>query len=179
MTITDQTAATAVSTPLYIGGEVRSTKETLAIADPGKPGVIVGHAASASAQDVADAVAAAKAAFPAWSALTPQERAAAMTAAIDGVAAFRDEDAAILSQENGKVRFEAWVDALVFEIRWGLALSLADQVDTSSVLEPIPGAIPTRTTVELPAARRRHGHRAVQLADRDPRCGPAARPAGR
>jgi acyl-CoA reductase-like NAD-dependent aldehyde dehydrogenase len=147
MTITDQAAATAVSTPLYIGGEVRSTKETLAIADPGKPGVIVGHAASASAQDVVDAVAAAKAAFPAWSALTPQERAAKMTEAIAGVSDFRDEDAAILSQENGKVRFEAWVDALVFEIRWGLALSLADQVDTSSVLEPIPGAIPTRTTV--------------------------------
>ena len=151
MTITDQAATTAVSTPLYIGGEVRSTKETLAIADPGKPGVIVGHAASASAQDVADAVAAAKAAFPAWSALTAQERAAKMASAIEGVADFRDEDAAILSQENGKVRFEAWVDALVFEIRWGLALSIADQVDTSSVLEPIPGAIPTRTTVKYQA----------------------------
>lgn len=151
MTITDQAASTAVSTPLYIGGEVRSTKETLAIADPGKPGVIVGHAASATAQDVADAVAAAKAAFPAWSALTPQERAAKMTEAIAGVSDFRDEDAAILSQENGKVRFEAWVDALVFEIRWGLALSLADQVGTSSVLEPIPGAIPTRTTVTYQA----------------------------
>jgi acyl-CoA reductase-like NAD-dependent aldehyde dehydrogenase len=146
MTMTDNTA-TAVSTPLYIGGEVRSTGETLPIADPGKPGVIVGHAAAASTQDVADAVAAAKAAYPAWSALTPQERAAKMAAAIEGVAAFRDEDAAILSQENGKVRFEAWVDALVFEIRWGLALSLADEVETSKVLEPIPGAIPTRTTV--------------------------------
>ena len=145
MTLTDST--TAVATPLYIGGKERSTSETLAIADPGKPGVIVGHAAAASTQDVADAVAAAKAAYPAWSALTPQERAAKMAAAIEGAAAFRDEDAAILSQENGKVRFEAWVDALVFEIRWGLALSIADQVDTSTVLEPVAGAIPTRTTV--------------------------------
>jgi acyl-CoA reductase-like NAD-dependent aldehyde dehydrogenase len=138
---------TAISTPLYIGGQERATTETLAIADPAKPGVVVGHAAAASTQDVADAVAAAKAAYPAWSALTPQERAAQMAAAIEGVAAFRDEDAAILSQENGKVRFEAWVDALVFEIRWGLALSLADEVAESHVLEPIPGAIPTRTTV--------------------------------
>jgi acyl-CoA reductase-like NAD-dependent aldehyde dehydrogenase len=146
MTMTDQ-AATTVSTPLYIGGSTRDTSDTLAIADPGKPGVVVGHAASATTQDVADAVAAAKAAYPAWSALTPQERAAQMAAAIEGVAAFRDEDAAILSQENGKVRMEAWVDALVFEIRWGLALSLADEVDTDKVLEPIPGAIPTRTTV--------------------------------
>ena len=59
-----------VTTGLFIGGEARDTAETLAIPDPGKPGVIVGHAASASKEDVADAVAAAKAAFPAWSALT-------------------------------------------------------------------------------------------------------------
>ncbi|MEO8528331.1 MAG: aldehyde dehydrogenase family protein [Pseudolysinimonas sp.] len=145
--MTDVQTQAPVKTGLYIGGKARDTAETTAIADPGKKGTIVGHAASASTQDVADAVAAAKAAFPAWSALTPQERAAQMAAAIDGVAAFRDEDAAILSQENGKVRFEAWVDALVFEIRWGLALSLADQVAESHVLEPIPGAIATRTTV--------------------------------
>ena len=99
-----------VKTGLYIGGEVRDTAETLAIADPGKPGVIVGHAASASQEDVADAVAAAKAAFPAWAALTPQQRAAKMAEAIAGIADDRDEDAAILSQENGKVRFEGWVD---------------------------------------------------------------------
>ncbi|MEO5535754.1 MAG: aldehyde dehydrogenase family protein [Pseudolysinimonas sp.] len=145
--MTDVQTQAPVKTGLYIGGTARDTAETTAIADPGKKGTIVGHAAAASTQDVADAVAAAKAAFPAWSALTPQERAAQMAAAIDGVAAFRDEDAAILSQENGKVRFEAWVDALVFEIRWGLALSLADQVAESHVLEPIPGAIATRTTV--------------------------------
>ncbi len=147
MTMTESSASTAVSTPLYIGGEVRSTKETLAIADPAKPGVIVGHAASATAQDVADAVAAAKAAYPAWSALSAQERAAMMTEAILGSADFRDDDAAILSQENGKVRIEAWIDALVFEIRWGLALSLVDQVEESHVLEPAPG-IATRTTVK-------------------------------
>jgi hypothetical protein len=51
-----------VRTGLYIGGEERFTDEVLKVADPGKPGVIVGEAASASPQDVADAVAAAKAA---------------------------------------------------------------------------------------------------------------------
>src|SRR6478736_6208721 len=113
-----------VRTGLYIGGAARDATESLAIADPGKPGVIVGHAASASKEDVADAVAAAKAAFPAWSALSAQERAAEMAEAIAGIADDRDEDAAILSQENGKVRMEAWIDALVFEIRWNLALML-------------------------------------------------------
>jgi NAD-dependent aldehyde dehydrogenases len=146
MTLTDQ-AATAVSTPLYIGGKARETSETLAIADPGKPGAIVGHAAAASTQDVADAVAAAKAAFPAWSALSPQERAAKMAEAIQGIADLRDEDAAILSQENGKIRMEAWIDALVFELRWNLALMHADEVDADKVLPAIPGAIPVNTRV--------------------------------
>lgn len=146
MTDTLSTAA-EVRTGLFIGGEARETQDTLAIADPAKPGAIVGHAASASPQDVTDAVAAAKAAYPAWAALSPQERAAKMAEAIAGIADDRDADAAILSQENGKIRFEAWVDALVFEIRWNLALMLADEVDKGHTLPVVPGAIPVSTDV--------------------------------
>ncbi|AZS38458.1 Succinate-semialdehyde dehydrogenase [NADP(+)] [Microbacterium lemovicicum] len=141
------TVTTEVRTGLYIGGEERHTDDTLAIADPGKPGAVVGHAASASAEDVADAVAAAKSAFPAWAALSAKERAAKMTEAIAGIADDRDADAAILSQENGKVRMESWVDALVLEIRWNLALMLADEVDTGKTLPVVPGMIPVETTV--------------------------------
>src|SRR5204863_9823608 len=46
----------------------------------------------------------------------------------------------------GKIRLEAWVDTLVFELRWRLALDLADQVQASTVLDPAPG-IPVTTTV--------------------------------
>lgn len=145
--MTDTMATTAeVRTGLYIGGEERHTDATLDVADPAKPGVIVGHAASASAEDVADAVAAAKAAYPAWSALSAAERADLMRTAIEGIAEARDDDAAILSQENGKIRFEAWIDSLVFEIRWNLALMLADEVETGKVLSVAPG-IPVETTV--------------------------------
>jgi acyl-CoA reductase-like NAD-dependent aldehyde dehydrogenase len=140
-----------VSTPLYIGGKVRQTAEKMAIADPAKPGVVVGYAAHASLQDAADAVAAAKGAFPAWSALTPQQRAEKMLAAIEGVPdsqnPFASDDGAILSQENGKVRVEGWVDTLVLALRWKLALSEADHVNSSTVLKPVPGAIPVETTV--------------------------------
>jgi len=145
-TMTDTVIAPGVTTGLFIGGKARQTAETLAIADPAKPGVVVGHAAAATKDDVADAIAAAKRAYPAWSALSPQERAARMAEAIKGIAEARDEDAAILSQENGKIRMEAWVDSLVFEIRWNLALMLADEVDQSKVLSPAPG-IPVETTV--------------------------------
>ena len=94
----------SVTTPLYIGGQERHTADQIAIADPGKPGVVVGFAAAATTQDVSDAVAAAKAAYPAWSALSPQQRAEKMLAALAGIAENRDADAAILSQENGKIR---------------------------------------------------------------------------
>ena len=141
----------SVSTALFIGGKERQTAGKMAIADPAKPAVVVGYAASATTQDVSDAVAAAKAAYPAWAALTPQQRAEKMKAAIEGVPdspnPFASEDGAILSQENGKVRLEGWVDALVLQIRWNLALMHADEVNASKVLEPVPGHIPTRTTV--------------------------------
>lgn len=52
----------SVTTPLYIGGRERQTADQVAIADPAKPGVVVGYAAAATKQDVNDAVAAAKAA---------------------------------------------------------------------------------------------------------------------
>jgi acyl-CoA reductase-like NAD-dependent aldehyde dehydrogenase len=137
----------SITTALYIGGKQRQTADKMAIADPGKPGVVVGYAASATTQDVSDAVAAAKSAYPAWSALTPQQRAEKMLAALAGIAENRDDDAAILSQENGKVRFESWIDSLVLELRWKLALHHADEVNASKVLPPILGAIPVETTV--------------------------------
>lgn len=145
--MSETATGTSVRTGLFIGGEERFTDDVLSIPDPGKPGVIVGEAAAASPADVTDAVAAAKAAFPAWSALSPQERARHMSEAIAGIADDRDTDAAILSQENGKIRLEAWIDALVFELRWNLALMLADEVDTGKTLPPVPGAIPVSTDV--------------------------------
>ncbi|WP_324643560.1 aldehyde dehydrogenase family protein [Pseudarthrobacter sp. LT1] len=145
MTNTVDTSA-PVTTGLYTGGSERQAAATMDIADPGKPGTIVGHAAAAGAADVQDAIAAAKAAYPGWAALGAQERADRMRQALEGIADFRDEDAAILSQENGKIRMEAWVDSLVFEIRWNLALELAPDVDTAKVLPPAPG-IPVSTSV--------------------------------
>src|SRR5690242_10642796 len=99
--------STSVTTALFIGGRRRETADTMAIANPAKPGVVVGYAASATPGDVRDAVAAAKAAYPAWASLTPQQRAEQMLAALTGIdGANRDADAEILSQENGKIRIE-------------------------------------------------------------------------
>jgi acyl-CoA reductase-like NAD-dependent aldehyde dehydrogenase len=141
------TMSNALTTNLYIGGKERQTSDSIAVVDPAKPGVVVGYAAAATPQDVDDAVAAAKGAYPGWAALSPQRRAEKMLAALAGIAENRDEDAAILSQENGKIRSEAWVDSLILELRWKLALAHADDVNASNVLPPVPGAIPVETTV--------------------------------
>jgi acyl-CoA reductase-like NAD-dependent aldehyde dehydrogenase len=140
-------AGAALVTGLFINGERRNTEQTIEVADPGKPGVVVGYAAAATASDVDDAIQAAYEAYPAWSALSAQERAAQMTAAVADLAEHRDDDAQLLSQENGKIRFESFIDALVFDIRWQLALSITDEVEQSKVLEPAPG-IAVRTLVQ-------------------------------
>ncbi|WP_221585929.1 aldehyde dehydrogenase family protein [Microbacterium sp. G2-8] len=136
-----------VKTALFIGGEEHATADVLRVVDPAQPSVLVGEAASASEDDVAHAIAAAKAAFHPWAALTPEERVERMTEAIADVAADRDEDARILSLENGKIRMEAWIDALVFEIRWRVALDLVGEVDGSRTLPVVPGAIATEVEV--------------------------------
>ncbi|MBU4466314.1 MAG: aldehyde dehydrogenase family protein [Actinobacteria bacterium] len=146
-TTTAHDTTATVRTGLYIGGEEQFTEDVLVVADPGKRGTIVGEAAAASPRDVDRAIAAAKAAAPAWAALTAPARAKAMADAIAGIGDDRNADAAILSQENGKIVGEAWVDALVFELRWNLALMHADEVEQTTLLAAIPGAIPVDTRV--------------------------------
>jgi acyl-CoA reductase-like NAD-dependent aldehyde dehydrogenase len=136
-----------IRTGLFIGGASRDTVEHLEIADPAKKGEVVGYAAAATKQNVDYAISVAKNAFPAWSSMSAVERADLMSEAIQGIAEARDDDAAVLSRENGKVRFEGWVDSLVFEIRWNLALMIADQVDTGKTLPVAPG-IPVSTEVQ-------------------------------
>ena len=64
---------------------------------------IVGEYAQGSIEDLDNAVAAAKAAFPAWSRTTPQERYDILKKASDEILARREELGRLLSREEGKV----------------------------------------------------------------------------
>lgn len=134
------------TTHLLINGSPRETQSTFAIVDPARPSVVVGHAAEAQPSDVADAIAAARVAATAWASMSAADRATAMAQAITGTEVDRDHIAQILTLENGKIRHESWVDALVFDIRWKLALSYAEHVETESVLDPVE-QMPVRTRV--------------------------------
>ena len=136
-----------VSTPLLIAGEERGTAETFPVYDPAHTGTIIGHAAAASADDALDAVAAAHKAWPAWAALSAAERVAIVLKVLDGLDADAEARAEILSRENGKVRFEASVDLMVFVGRFHQAAEFAPELDQD---ESIAGPPFNTTITKLP-----------------------------
>jgi succinate-semialdehyde dehydrogenase / glutarate-semialdehyde dehydrogenase len=108
---TGRRAVTAAS-GLYIGGW-RDGPDRLQVTDPatGEP---VGEVVAAGAEEARAAVAAAHAAFPAWSALPPDERAAPLRRAHELVLEHAGELARALTLEGGKPLAEA-----EGEVRWG------------------------------------------------------------
>ncbi|MDX2021595.1 MAG: aldehyde dehydrogenase family protein [Deltaproteobacteria bacterium] len=95
------------TTQLFIGGTHRSTSDTTASTSPIDRNIVVGHAASARAQDVQDAIAAAHTAFPAWRA-TPWETRAELLGKVARLIRHRRHSlAALLMAEMGKNRAEA------------------------------------------------------------------------
>ncbi|MEO7124111.1 MAG: aldehyde dehydrogenase family protein [Lacisediminihabitans sp.] len=141
--MTFQRSQGLVRTGLFIGGVAKSGAGELPVIDPAEPSVTVGIAAAASREQALEAVAAAKKAQPAWAALTPAARAAMLDASLSVLAEFHDEDARILSLENGKIKKESLFDLLSFNRRFGLATALAAKVNEVTVL---PGP-PHETTV--------------------------------
>ncbi|MFZ4531692.1 MAG: aldehyde dehydrogenase family protein [Alsobacter sp.] len=70
--------------------------------NPSNTGDVVGHYARASRAQAEAAIAAAKAAFPAWSRTTPQERYEILKKASDETLARKEELGRLLSREEGK-----------------------------------------------------------------------------
>jgi acyl-CoA reductase-like NAD-dependent aldehyde dehydrogenase len=124
------TAADAISTPLLIAGEERpGSAGTFPVYDPAHSGAIIDYAAAASADDALAAVAAAEAAWPAWAAMSATDRVAIVLKALEGLEADNDARTDILSRENGKIRFEAFIDLAVFSGRFHQAAEYAPELD--------------------------------------------------
>ncbi|WP_327298476.1 MULTISPECIES: aldehyde dehydrogenase family protein [unclassified Streptomyces] len=87
---------------MYIGGEWRPAAgpDTIAVVNPADEQVI-GHVPAGTPEDVDAAVRAARAAFPAWAATAPAERAARIGALRDVLVARRDEIAETVTAELG------------------------------------------------------------------------------
>lgn len=96
--------------PMFINGEERSAAETFEKRSPADLDLLMGHFQYGAAEHVNDAVAAAKAAFPAWSGRPWQERVAIMRQAADLISERLFHMGAVMSLEIGKNRLEALGD---------------------------------------------------------------------
>ena len=86
----------------FIGGEAIAASHAVSNINPSNTDDVIGEFASGGKADVEAAVAAAKAAFPAWAHTTPQARYDILKKAADEVLARKDELGRILSREEGK-----------------------------------------------------------------------------
>ncbi|HEU0113138.1 MAG TPA: aldehyde dehydrogenase family protein, partial [Thermomicrobiales bacterium] len=93
--------------PMLIDGQERTAAETFAVVAPADHEMVIGRFQHGTRQDVADAVAAARAAFPAWSGRPWQERVAIMKRAAEIVRERKFRLAALLIHEAGKNRAES------------------------------------------------------------------------
>jgi RHH-type proline utilization regulon transcriptional repressor/proline dehydrogenase/delta 1-pyrroline-5-carboxylate dehydrogenase len=93
--------------PIVIGGRKISDRELVASTNPARPSQVVGHWARATVADADAAVAAARAAWPAWAARTADERAAILERAGALIEARRFELNALEVYEAAK----PWVEA--------------------------------------------------------------------
>jgi 1-pyrroline-5-carboxylate dehydrogenase len=105
--IADVRSALGRNHPLHVAGTTRAGATPIESKSPIDARVVVARVATATAADVNDAVAAARAAFPRWSATPWQERAAILDRAADLVRERRFELSAWLIFEMGKNRVEA------------------------------------------------------------------------
>ena len=113
-----------------IGGEWVGADATDNI-NPSDTNEVVGRYAAASANDVKDAIAAAKAAFPVWSRSGILERHAILRKASDEIMARKDELGRLLAREEGKTLPEAIGETMragqIFDFFAGECLRLAGE----------------------------------------------------
>ena len=93
----------------FIGGQWRpaASGRTFEQRNPAKLADVTGTFAESGAEDADAAIAAAKAAFPEWRALSPQARKRFLDQSLGAMRARRDEIAAVITRENGKSLREA------------------------------------------------------------------------
>ena len=96
--------------PLLINGEERYGEETFAKTSPIDTDMVMAYFQKGTVQDAKDAVDAAHAAFPAWSARPWQERVALLRKAADLISERLFYMGAVMSMEVGKNRLEALGD---------------------------------------------------------------------
>ena len=108
--------------PQFIGGERVTGRETFESRSPIDTDLLLGYFQRGTREDAQDAIAAARAAYPAWSGRPWQERCAILSQVADAISANSYELAALMVVEMGKNRIEALgeVEEAADLIRWNV-----------------------------------------------------------
>ncbi|MDQ4060508.1 MAG: aldehyde dehydrogenase family protein, partial [Pseudomonadota bacterium] len=147
----------------YVAGEWTEGQEAAPDLNPSNTDDVVGQYARGSRAQAETAIAAAKAAFPAWSRATPQVRYEALKKASDEILARKDELGRLLSREEGKTLAEGVGEVVragqIFAFFAGECLRLAGEkiasvrpgVDVEITREPV-GVVGLITPWNFPIA---------------------------
>lgn len=132
-----------IRTTLFIDGESRQAKggREYDQFNPARPKELVGHAALAAQDDVDEAVNAAHAAFPAWSALTFAERADMLRKVATALTA-DEEDVAkrsrLFTREHGKITRETIMELSRLGDRFLMSAGFAERLANDEKLQGPP-----------------------------------------
>ncbi len=134
---------TRVETRLIVDGESRPAADgrTYEVRNPARPSEVVGRAAAGSREDARAAVEAAHRAFPAWAALSFQERAAYLVKVAEHLADDADEvdeRVRLLTREHGKILKESRMEITRLGDRFHYCASLAERLAADERLSGPP-----------------------------------------
>jgi RHH-type proline utilization regulon transcriptional repressor/proline dehydrogenase/delta 1-pyrroline-5-carboxylate dehydrogenase len=125
--------------PIVIAGKRISDRPMVASVNPARPGQVIGHWARSSVADADAAVAAARAAWPAWAARTGAERAAIVEKAGEIIEARRFELGALEVLEAAKPWIEADADISEAVDFCRFYAAEARKLDRPRVTQAVPG----------------------------------------
>jgi acyl-CoA reductase-like NAD-dependent aldehyde dehydrogenase len=128
-----------VHAKMLIGGVWENGRDRFEVRNPANPDEVVGTAARGTAADADRAIAAAKAAQPAWAKRTFAERAKILSEALDRFAAGTEVRARLYARENGRVLAEAMGELRGVPIAQKLALELAPELDAGRQVKAVTG----------------------------------------
>src|SRR5882762_3110085 len=121
--------------PMLIAGKRVDGPVRIEVRNPARPDDLVGTVVRGSPEHVDQAVAAAKAAQPAWAARTFVERADLLTTALARLETDIERRAAVFVRENGKPLAEARGELISVPKRQQMALAYAAELDDGRTLK--------------------------------------------
>jgi acyl-CoA reductase-like NAD-dependent aldehyde dehydrogenase len=136
---TSRNAEAPITEYMLIDGKPVDGADRIEVRNPARPDELVGTIVQGTPGHVDQAVAVAKAAQPAWAALTFTQRAGILQKALSRLEADIDRRAAVFVRENGKPLAQGRGELMAVPRRQQMALAYAPQLDTERTFDAANG----------------------------------------